>query len=284
MEAVLAQAVAARDVLVDRVGADVLGDGGVELAVEAGDVAGAWQRLHTELRDAEAVCVVKRGQVVEGLEVVVRAVGYGLRLGVIPAVDDAMAHDAHVVLASDLGQVAVCNESVEQEVEGIALPVHLLVYIVVLGDSVATPYVLELRGRRRQAAHLALGDLHGRLPRLGPVYRDLDRRGAGVDGEDEFRHSVLANQAVFANDKRWQRGVLEAALREWRRDDRRLITPLDLAVSPQAGGDLLEELEIRYQVSGRLCRGVMMIRREEGSGDRRWTDRPSSPAYTNHCA
>lgn len=39
MEAVLPEAAAACNVLVDGVGADVLGDGGVELAVEAGDVA-----------------------------------------------------------------------------------------------------------------------------------------------------------------------------------------------------------------------------------------------------
>lgn len=39
VEAVLPEAAAACNVLVDGVGADVLGDGGVELAVEAGDVA-----------------------------------------------------------------------------------------------------------------------------------------------------------------------------------------------------------------------------------------------------
>jgi hypothetical protein len=39
VEAVLAQPVVSGDVLVDGVGADVLGDGGMELAVEAGDVA-----------------------------------------------------------------------------------------------------------------------------------------------------------------------------------------------------------------------------------------------------
>jgi hypothetical protein len=76
VEAVLAQAVGARDLLVDGVCADVLGDGGVELAVEAAHVARLGEVLDAQPHDPQAVGVVERRQVVEALQFIVGAAGY----------------------------------------------------------------------------------------------------------------------------------------------------------------------------------------------------------------
>lgn len=65
MEAVLAEVVAARDLLVDGVGADVLGNGGVELTVKAGDVARVGEGFDAQMHDSQAVGVVERRQIVE---------------------------------------------------------------------------------------------------------------------------------------------------------------------------------------------------------------------------
>lgn len=54
-----------RDVLVDGVGPDVLGDGVVKLAVEAGDIKGRLGHVaHAAVDDDEAGGVVQRRQVV----------------------------------------------------------------------------------------------------------------------------------------------------------------------------------------------------------------------------
>jgi hypothetical protein len=67
VEPVLAQLAAVGNSRVDRVSADVRGDGRVELTVEAGNVAGAGKVTYAGLDDAEAVGVVERGQFVEAL-------------------------------------------------------------------------------------------------------------------------------------------------------------------------------------------------------------------------
>lgn len=75
VEAVLAQHVLLGNGLVDGIGADVLGHGGMELGVEAGQVDGARQLLEAETDDLEGLCVVQGGQIVELLERRISAVG-----------------------------------------------------------------------------------------------------------------------------------------------------------------------------------------------------------------
>ncbi len=201
VEAVLAQTVVAGDLLVDGVGADVLGDGGMELTVEAGHIARRGQRLDAQLDDAQAVGVVERGQVVEIFEVMVGAIGYQLRLGVVAAVDDAVADDADVVFVLDVGHLVVPDEGVEDETEGIPLAADLTVNFAILEDGPVTPLVFERRRGGRQAVHLGLGDPYGRLSLLGAVDGDLHRRGAGIDRQDDCLfyqglHFALAKSMV----------------------------------------------------------------------------------------
>lgn len=71
MEAVLAQLVLLGDGGRDGVGADMFGDGLVELAVEDGNVVGGGEVGEEVLDDFEGGCVVEGCEVGEGFEVVV---------------------------------------------------------------------------------------------------------------------------------------------------------------------------------------------------------------------
>lgn len=148
VETILAQTVAARDVLVNGVGADVLGDSGVELAIEAGDVACPGEVLDAQPHDAEAVRVVERRQIVQGLQMVVGAVGYQLRLGVVAAMNDAVADDANVVLAFDIRQVLVLDEGVQYDTEGIPLLLDRFGHLTLVDNGPLTSRILERRRRR----------------------------------------------------------------------------------------------------------------------------------------
>jgi hypothetical protein len=148
VEAVLAQAVALCDVRVDGVGADVRGEGRVELAVEAGDVVGGGEVAKAGLDDGEAVGVVQRGEVVEIFNVVLGLGRDELGFREVPAVDDAVAYDADVVLAVDLGQVGVFDEGLDENVKGIALADGVTADLLVLGDRLAVPRVGQLYRRR----------------------------------------------------------------------------------------------------------------------------------------
>ena len=102
VESILAQAVLARDVLVDGVRGDVRRDGGVELGVEAGDVDSAGQLLETGIDNIQGCAVMQRGQVAQGLEVVICVLGDDLGGLVVPAVDDAVAGNGDVIGGGNL--------------------------------------------------------------------------------------------------------------------------------------------------------------------------------------
>lgn len=148
VETVLAQAVALCDFGVDGVGADVIGEGRVELAVEAGDVVGSGEVVEAGADDGEAVGVVQRGEVIEIFNVVLGLGRDELWFRKVPAVDDAVAYDADVVLALDLGQVGVVDEGLDDDVKGIALADGLTADLLLLFDHLAVPRVGQLYRRR----------------------------------------------------------------------------------------------------------------------------------------
>lgn len=183
VEAVLPELVVAGDLGVDGVGADVRGDGGVELGVEVGDVEGAGQLVHAGLDDAQRVGVVQRRQVRDLPQVVVRVLRDDLGRLVVAAVDHAVARYGYVALGRDLGQLPVPRQHVEDSLEGVVLALDLAVrrrHVFKYLDI--SPHVRQLRRRRRQTAYLGLGQLLGQFPVPRRVHRDLDGARPRVDG------------------------------------------------------------------------------------------------------
>ena len=171
VEAVLPQVVAPRDVLVDGVRPDVLGDGVVELAVEAGDVEGRLGQIaHAAVDDDEGCRVVQRRQVIELLEVVVGLVRDQFWADKVAAVDDAVADVGDILLAADLGHAVVVDQGLEKDVKGVCLGRHLLVFdFFVLNHLLTVPCIPKGGGWCGQAAYLGLGKLDGCLAEEGAV-------------------------------------------------------------------------------------------------------------------
>lgn len=193
VEAVLAELVLARHVRVNGVGADVLGQRGVELRVKAGHVDGLGQLLDARLDDLEGGRIVQRRQVRQRLEAVVRVLGDELRLGEAAAVDDAVAGDGDVFGPADLPELPVLDQRPEQDPERVVLGLDRfrVRHLFVLAHHLAPAHVLELGGRGGEAAQLRLGDLRRRLALLlGRVGRDLDRAGARVDRQYDLHDDV----------------------------------------------------------------------------------------------
>lgn len=148
VEAVLAETVALCDFGVNGIGADMVGEGRVELAVEAGDIVGGREVVEAGADDGQAVGVVQRGEVVEVFNVVLGLGRDELGFRKVSAVDDAVADDPDIVLALDLGQVGVVDEGLDDDVKGIALADGLTADLLVLVDRLAVPRVGQLYRRR----------------------------------------------------------------------------------------------------------------------------------------
>ena len=146
VEPVLAQVVAARNVLVDGVRADVLGDGVVELRIETGNVERRLgQVAHAAVDNDQAGRVVQRGQVVELLQVVVGLVRDQLGPDKVAAVHDAVTHVGDVFFGGDLGHAGVVDQGLEEDVEGIGLRGHFGVFgdFLVVDHLLAAPCVSD---------------------------------------------------------------------------------------------------------------------------------------------
>lgn len=115
----------------------------MELTVEAGHVVCRWQGTDAKLDNTQTVCIVKRSQVVQVLEVFVGFIGYQLRLAVVAAMDDSMADDANVFLALDLREVLIFDQSFQQKGEGIALALYVIVHLLGLDDRLPISDILE---------------------------------------------------------------------------------------------------------------------------------------------
>lgn len=188
VEAVLAQAVALGDFWVDGIGVDVRGDGGVELRVEAGDVDGIGQLLDAGVDNGQSRAIVKGGEIAELLNVVVGVGGNELGAIVVTTVNDAMRRNSDVALGLDLAQVVIVNQGLEEQAEGIILVPNGAVDFTILDDGLAAARVLKKSWWGCEAADLGYGEQMRGCLLLGRVDGDLDRAGAGVDGENNLHN------------------------------------------------------------------------------------------------
>lgn len=82
----------------------------------------------------------------------------------VSAVDDAVADVGDVLLAADLGDTIVVDQSLNEDIEGIGLGGHLLVFdFLVVDYFLAMPCVSKGGRWCGQAAYLGFGKLDGRL-------------------------------------------------------------------------------------------------------------------------
>lgn len=110
MEAVLAQAVLAGNLLVNRVGGNMARNGCMELRVEAGDISSTRQLLHTRVHNRQRSAIVQWCQLAQLFEAMVSLLGDGFGLFVVSPVDDPMASNGHVLGGADLMKLVVINE------------------------------------------------------------------------------------------------------------------------------------------------------------------------------
>lgn len=186
VEAVLAEAVALCDFWIDGVGVNVRRESHVKLRVETGNIDGVGEKLDAGVDNAERNAIVQGREVAQLLDVVICVLSDDLRPIVIAAMDNAMASNGYVGFGVDLGKPLVVDERLQEKVKGVILALDLVGDILPLDKRLPAASVGELSRWGSEAADLSVGDLAGQLTVLCREDGDLDRAGAGVDGEDDL--------------------------------------------------------------------------------------------------
>lgn len=110
MKAVFSQAISARNVLIDGVRRNVLGNRLVELRVEAGNVRTVGKLLEARLHNLERTPVVQWREVAKLLNCLVRILVDDLNVFVISSMHDPVAYKGEVVFAAHFVELVVVHQ------------------------------------------------------------------------------------------------------------------------------------------------------------------------------
>jgi hypothetical protein len=120
--------------------------------------------------------------------VVIRIVINDLWRIVIPTMYNSMAYNGDIFLLVNLAEVFIVDQLIQHILECFFLSGNLGVNFLVFRYGFSIADIFELGRRRCQAVDLSFCELFGLLLMRSTIDGDLDGRGAGIDGEYDFRH------------------------------------------------------------------------------------------------